>query len=158
MSLRSNKRSAVDVCPWSSVALTLKRQLPSGSAVPAQVKRYVPGARCPASIGTVTFPGPTRLACTALGRTTLYEKDCVSATRSAFGDKTGAATGAAKTPVYATRSASATARSPLRSDGLFSSCPSNATLDESPLSSADAVTQPSCIIASANSKLVIPTL
>ena len=60
--------------------------------------------------------------------------------------------------MYASSSASLTGDLTAVVAGRLSKRPSNAIAVEAPESSADAVTAPSCIIASASSKFVIPTL
>ena len=86
-------RSAVELCPPSSTAVTEKRQRPSGAPVGAQGKRYVPGARTPLSSVCVTPPGPARDAVTVEGRTVLYVSVCFSPTPSPFGESSAASGG-----------------------------------------------------------------
>ena len=80
----------------------------------------------------------------------------MSATPSPFGETRAGGSGA-KTPRYRKASPVEIRRS-APSEGRFSSLPSNAIVVEPPPSSAEAVTAPSCIIASASSKFVTPTL
>src|SRR5919204_2961768 len=86
----ANGRSAVERRPWSSTAVTEKRQRPSGAAepsvfVPDQSKRYVPGERAAWSSKRVAPPGPLSVAVTVEGRTTLYVRVCFSPTPSPLG-------------------------------------------------------------------------
>jgi hypothetical protein len=65
--LSAKVRSACETRLWSSVAVTEKRHRPSAARVdtavaPLQLKRYVPGARAPESIGIVVPSGPTSVA------------------------------------------------------------------------------------------------
>src|SRR5207248_3690058 len=131
VSSRPKVRSAVERRPRSSTAVTEKRQRPSGAAepsafLPSQSKRYVPGPRAPLPASRVTPPGPTSVAVTVEGRTTLYTTVCRSSTASPFGERTATVGGGAYTPKYETRSASEIGSSPPGADGWSRSVPSKA--------------------------------
>src|SRR5205085_8878052 len=106
VSFSQKERSTDESCPLASVAETTQRQRPSGWSVArrffeavGQVNVYVPGCRATVSEKPVTPPGPSRLAVTVEGRTTLYATCCCSATPSPFGETTGSDGGGAYTPV-----------------------------------------------------------
>src|SRR3954467_10851408 len=78
---RSKVRSAVEVCPVVSVAVTTPRQRPAGSGPPSawgafRSSGYVPGAAGPEYVHRATPSGPTRRAVTVDWRTILYESRC----------------------------------------------------------------------------------
>ncbi len=96
VSLSANCRSAVVVCPASSVAVTVKCQFALGRAVAVPLERV--HARLlgvlrerDASPGS----GPMTVAVTCDGRTSLYENVCTSSTPSPFGESVVDAGGAA---------------------------------------------------------------
>ena len=76
VSLTVNGCSTVELAFWSSTAVTESFHLPSCSGEPSarsafHVNVYTPGAFGPESSGRATPSGPTRLAVTVDGRTTL---------------------------------------------------------------------------------------
>ena len=126
-------------------------------AVPVQVKRYVPGVRGPASIGIVAPSGPDeRSPAPCSGGRPCTTGSATSATPSPFGESTGSAERRHVDARVARRAAPRRRRARRRGRTACSAAvPSNAIVVEPPASSADAVTAPSCIIASASSKFVI---
>ena len=78
--LTANVCRVVEVCPWSSLAVTSSRHVPSAggstgaagsSGAGGNVTGYVAGVRAPLSEYATTPPGAVSVAVTVEGRTTL---------------------------------------------------------------------------------------